>query len=505
MKKKKRAEGPKPHKDPTSLRERVILTSIADGVVVSDAGGQVTLVNEAAARMLGLDPQTALGQPVRTLFESLPGSGRMSALEVMDHLYADPYTHGQGGEMAEVTITVGPQVIRAHLAPVLTGVGEFLGLVTVLHDITQAVEAERDRSDFVLNLSTQLRAPLTAIRGYSEMLLRQASEQLDPQQERFLHIIQRHSDWLVALINDLLDISRLDSGQLQLAKSPVQMEGVIRNVADVIRPLCDQKGLHLTVDVEPNVGSVLGDEGRLTQVVSNLASNACRRTPEGGAVTLALSRSQDTAQVHVADTGQGFAPDEQAKLFERSQEVKAPAVSEATGTELELPIAKLLVERHGGRLWVESEPGQGSVFTFVLPLHTPAPDKDAGPEVEPAGPGHTVLVVEDDNDVARLIELQLRQEGFEVLVAENGKKALELARTQDIDLITLDILLPDITGMEVLRQLKAERATARIPVIIVSVLQPDMSGEDARAVDHITKPFALERLMDSIRRSLAGS
>jgi CheY-like chemotaxis protein len=181
-----------------------------------------------------------------------------------------------------------------------------------------------------------------------------------------------------------------------------------------------------------------------------------------------------------------------------------PTLYEVRGTGLELPIAKMLVEMHGGRLWVESELGQGSVFTFVLPLHGDAAgeEEEASDEVEYSKTGDTILVVEDDIDTLQLIALQLRQEGFEVLTASRGEEALELARTRGVSLITLDIMLPDITGMDVLRRLKADRETAGIPVIVVSVLQPGASVAGAGAADHVTKPFALERLMESIRRTL---
>jgi PAS domain S-box-containing protein len=489
--------------EPTPLDERVVLESISDGMIVSDVEGRVALFNRAAVGMLGIDVHTAPGQPVRALLEPFPARGPVSVIGMLDRLYADPYTDEQGQEITEAVISVGTQVIRTRLSPVLTEVGEFLGVVTMLRDVTREVEAERARSELVFDVSHELRAPLTAIRGYSEMLLRRTSGRLDEQQEHFLRIIQRNSDRLVALVNDLLDISRVVSSQLELDLHPVQLDLIVRDVADMIQPQCDQKGVHLAVDIEPDIGSVLGDMDRLTQVVANLASNACRHTPEGGHITFTVSCSDDAVQVKVADTSAGLAPEDQAKIFQRYYRMDMPTLFEVRGTGLELPIAKMLVEMHGGRMWMESEVGKGSVFTFVLPLHAEAVQEEPIKEAKRSKVGRTILVVEDDADTLQLIALQLRQEGFDVLTASRGEEALELARTPGIALITLDIMLPDITGMDVLRRLKADRETADIPVIVVSVLQPGASVEGTGAADHVTKPFALERLMASIRRTLA--
>jgi PAS domain S-box-containing protein len=495
---KQTANSPNVQQELTSPHERAILASIADGLIFSDVEGQVTWLNQAAIRILGITPQTAFGHPIHMLFESFPARGPSSVIETIDRLYADPYTDRQDKESAETIIAVGTQVIQTRLSPVLTEAGEFLGILAMLRDITREVEAERARSELIHDVSHELGAPLTAIKGYSEMLLRQVSGRLGEQQENFLRIIQRNADRLVALVHDLLDISRILNNQLELDMGPVQMDTILRDVADVIQPQCGQRGLHLAVEVESNVGLVLGDKNRLTQVITNLAHNACNRTPGGGHITLALTRSEGAVQVDITDTGVGIPLEEQTKIFQRFYRLNVPTTPHIEGTGLELPIARMLIEMHGGRIWMESKPGQGNAFTFILPLHDTAGDGARPPETR-----HTILVVEDDDDLAQLIALQLEQEGYEVLTTERGEEALRLARNRDIDLITLDIMLPDITGMDVLRRLKADSETADIPVIVVSVLQPEDSTSGTRIVDHITKPFALERLTDSVRRTLA--
>lgn len=483
--------------------ESAALASVSDGVVVSDTEGRVLTLNRAAAKMLRADPQTTLGQSVGTLFEPFSPRGRLTIAEAMKRLFADPYSYGQRGKPAETIFEVGRRFIQAHLSPVLTDVGEFLGIVTLLRDITREVESDRARSDFVSNVSHELRLPLTAIKGYCDLLFEDAVEQLDDEQARFLQIIRDNADHLVALINDLLDISRVESYRLELDIQPVHMEDVVRDVADMIRPLCDEKGLRLTVEIEPKVGTVLGDRERLKQAVANLANNACRYTPEGGRVTLALSSSDDGVRVDVSDTGIGISLEDRARIFQRFHRPAESVTHDVYGTGLELPIAKILVEMHGGRLWVESEPGQGSTFTFVLPRRVDVPSGIPTEAIRQPDRKYTVLVVEDDSDIAQLIALQLRREGFEVLTTAYGEEAVTWAQTNHVDLITLDMMLPDISGMEVLQRLKADPATEDIPVIIVSVLLPEQTGEaEQGAVDYITKPFAFEKLMESIRRTL---
>jgi PAS domain S-box-containing protein len=488
--------------------EHAALDSLANGVVINDIVGQVVLLNQAAARILHMDSKTATGRPVRTLFEPLvTRRGRLSIMDAIERLCANPHAYGRDGEPAETVIESGTRFIQAHLSPMLSDKGDFLGVVTLLRDVTREVEAHRVTSDFVSNVSHELRLPLTAIKGYCDLLSRDALDQLNEEHRRFLQIIQSNADHLVALINDSLEISRIESYRLDLDIQPVQMETVIRDIAaDLVRPQCDLKGLRLTVEIEPNLGTVLGDPSRLKQVIASLANTACRYTPEGGQITLSLSRTDLGIQVDVSDTGIGIFQKDQASMFRRFYRPESSLTHELYGTGLELPIAKMLVEMHGGRLWVESTPGQGSTFTLILPQHVVAVGADPRETAAQSEETRTVLVVEDDADIAQLIALQLRREGFEVLTAMYGEEAVSLAHSHAVDLITLDMMLPDITGTEVLRRIKADPETADTPVIILSVLLPEQIEDGGHGVvDYITKPFAFEKLMESIRHTLKTS
>jgi len=319
------------HIEPASLIERAVLASIADGVVVNDISGKVTLINRAAAQLLQVDPRRLRGAQshiISIVFHQRAFDDRGCNGSPVRRPYSTEYSTG----ITKTIIEIGMRVIQAHLSPVLTGIGEFLGIVTVLRDITREVEADRAKTDFVSNVSHELRTPLTAIKGYSDLLVCGAVGALNDQQSYFLKIIQGSADRLTMLINDLLDISRIESGRLKLETKPVQIEKVLHSVAEMIRPQCDKKNLSLRLNIEPNIGLVLGDESRLAQVVTNLVSNACRYTPEGGNITMALSTSSDTVRVDVIDTGIGIALEDQAKVFQRFYRVDTPLVQQVAGT-----------------------------------------------------------------------------------------------------------------------------------------------------------------------------
>jgi DNA-binding response OmpR family regulator len=241
------------------------------------------------------------------------------------------------------------------------------------------------------------------------------------------------------------------------------------------------------------------DPDRVIQVLTNLVGNACRYTPTGGEIVVSARVRDDEIHVSVRDTGIGISEEDQQRLFSRFFRSDDPLVQEAPGTGLGLSITKSLVEMHGGRIWVESKLGEGSTFTFSLPT-AQAWESSQGEGAERRS--KKVLVVEDDDDIANLIRLHLAGDGREVLIAQRGNEALEMARRERPDLITLDVLLPDADGFGVLERLKSDPVTRGIPVIVVSILQDRDDGLRLGAVDYITKPIDEERLVRAVRRVL---
>jgi PAS domain S-box-containing protein len=354
-----------------ATKSRAILEGIADGVLVADDEGQVILFNAACERVLGLSRDDALGRPV-TEFVGLYGAAGRSLIQAIDRWSADPTTYRPGEFIAQRLELEDKRVILVHLAPVTTS-DEYLGSVSVIRDITREVEVDRLKSEFVTNVSHELRTPMTSIKGYADILLMGAAGPLTSEQSKFLEVIKNNADRLSTLVNDLLDISRIESGRVELVMRPLDLGEIFGLVADTLRGRMDEADKKLTVatDVPADLPPVWGDRERVTQVVMNLADNAFNYTHAGGRITLRARRDEarPEVRVEVADTGIGVAPEDQPRLFDRFYRGEDALVLATAGTGLGLPIARQLMEMHGGRLWLaHSEAGQGSTFALTLPL-----------------------------------------------------------------------------------------------------------------------------------------
>ncbi len=384
-------------------------------------------------------------------------------------------------------------------SPVLTRRGEYLGRLYVFHDVTHEREVDRMKTEFVSMVSHELRTPLTSIKGYVDLLAAGEVGEVTPEQREFLDIVKTNADRLVELINELLDISRIEAGRIELRRKALDINAVIRQVADTMRPQIKAKEQHLTLDLTDETPPVWGDADRVIQILTNLLSNAYKYTPTGGNVTITARARGDYARVEVQDSGIGLTPDDQAKLFTKFFRAKNRATQEAGGTGLGLAITRSLVELHGGEITVRSEPGRGSTFSFTLPLARQAIEKEIAPTAQP---GKRILVVDDEPDIARLIQRYLERAGYRVFVAHNGKDALQLAQNEQPDLITLDIILPDCDGFTVLEWLKGNSATRPIPVLLLSIMPDEQQGKLLGAVDYLTKPVNEKELLAHVGKIL---
>ncbi len=355
-------------------RNKAILESIADGVLVNDLSNRVILMNAAAERILQARAATAVGQDVRNFFYAADPEGQRQLLSGAEGLMK---SRG-ASKIVQSRLEIGAKIISATLAPVLKGRGELLGLVTVLRDITREVEAERTKNEFVSTVSHELRTPMTSIKGYTDLLAAEKIGALNDEQRRFVSIIRRNADRLTNLINDLLDIGRIETGKIKLNLQPVQLVDVIQAVAGSFGAQVQQKGQQLVVDAPAALPLVTGDRDRLTQILVNLVGNASLYTDEGGAITIQATAGEQTVRVAVVDTGIGISPEDQAKIFDRFYRGDTPRVRESQGTGLGLSIVKSFVEMHGGHIGVESNLGRGSAFMVSLPIRPePAPDEPA--------------------------------------------------------------------------------------------------------------------------------
>lgn len=357
-----------------ATKSQAVLEGVADGVMVADAGGKVILFNAAAERILELPRDQALGRRIDEML-GLYGSRAQEWMETVARWARNPETH-KAEEYLAARLEIGPRIVSVHLSPVLMS-DEFLGTVSVFRDVTAEVEAERAKTEFVSTVSHELRTPMTSIKGYADLLLMGAAGRLTEQQQDFLAIIKSNTDRLTMLVNDLLDLSRIESGRLAIAPVEMRLGMVINQVARAMAARAAEKRLALQVDVPPDLPSVIADPDRVIQILTNLVANAYQYTLPGGEIIVAAQAQGDEVHVSVRDTGIGIAPEDQERIFDRFFRADDPVVQQVPGTGLGLAIVRSLVEMQGGRIWVESQVGVGSTFTFTLPTvdsrRVPAP------------------------------------------------------------------------------------------------------------------------------------
>lgn len=362
----------------------------------------------------------------------------------------------------------------------------------------ELARASQAKSEFLAHMSHDLRQPLNAIIGFTDLLLTAQGEPLSARQRRYLGHVATAGRQLLSLINDLLDLSRVEAGRLELNPEPCDVNALLEETLAQFRTQTQAGGPSLVLEIASPLGELLVDRVRLRQILHNLISNAVKFTPEGGLITVTARQVGLQVEIAVRDTGVGISPEDQQRIFE-AYEQAGSSESMQKGTGLGLPITKRLVELHGGRIQVRSAPAQGSTFTVSLPGATPT-DLEVDPHAESRP---LVLVIEDDMLAAEMIRTHLTEGGYRVAIVASGHAGLGAARQLHPHAITLDLGLPDLDGWQVLFRLKRDPATQEIPVLIVSARERGDLGISLGAVDWLTKPVTAPRLLTALRRCQA--
>ncbi len=370
-----------------------------------------------------------------------------------------------------------------------------------------AESANRTKSTFLANMSHELRTPLNAIIGYAELLQEEAEDEAQPTKVADLRKITAAARHLLTLINDVLDLSKIEAGKVELHLEPVDVGGLVHDVAVTVAPLIDQKGNTLQLDSPADIGLMRADLTRTRQCLFNLLSNAAKFT-EGGAITLRVRRlpgpDGERITFAVTDTGIGMSPTQLARLFQPFTQADASTTRKFGGTGLGLTVTRHLCRLMGGDVEVTSEPGRGSTFTMyvpVVPPAQPAPAPPAAPTVAgPAPSAPLVLVVDDDPAARELLQRMLLKDGYAVVCAQSGPEALRIAAARRPAVITLDVLMPGMDGWSVLTALKASPDTSHIPVVMLTISHEQELGFSLGAVDCLTKPVERARLLGVVQR-----
>jgi len=362
--------------------------------------------------------------------------------------------------------------------------------------------ASRHKSEFLASMSHELRTPLNAVIGFSEVLLERMFGDLNERQEDYLRDILSSGRHLLALLGDVLDLSKVEAGQMELDRTDVAVEPALVHTLAMVRERAVEHRITVHTQVAPDVTVVHADELRFRQVLLNLLSNAIKFTPDGGRVTVGARLERGELEVTVADTGIGIAPDDQQRIFDSFQQGSRGARA-VEGTGLGLTLTKRIVELHGGRVWLTSEVGHGSVFGFSIPLSDQATPNAAEGEAPARNGRPLVVVIEDDPSSAELLTVHLDAAGLQPVSRSSGPDGLRAVRDLRPDIVVLDIRLPGMDGWEVLTAVKADPAVAHTPVVVVSVLPDRARGIALGASDYLVKPVGRDDLLAALGRLLS--
>jgi len=418
------------------------------------------------------------------------------------------------------------------LAAPMAGQDEFSRLDHAFHDMADALAhssqlerqakeaaeaANHAKSEFLANMSHELRTPLNAIIGFSEILKDESFGPLNDKQKEYLTDVLESGKHLLSLINDILDLSKVEAGRMELQPSQLDLKSLLTNSLLMIRERAMKHQIRLEMDGEETIGLIEADERKIKQVVFNLLSNAAKFTPDGGKIGIQARRQGGgEVQITVWDTGIGIEEHNRHKMFKEFSQIDSTYSRKYTGTGLGLSLAKTFVELHGGRIWFESEgKDRGTRFHFTLPASLPkaASRRSAGEDFKALlakadslkREGRLrVLVVEDDERTAKHLAVLLSQSGYGVELAHDGEEALKKARQSRPDLITLDLLLPKKDGWDVLAELKADRTTERIPVVIITGSEDKLRGFAPGVTEYLLKPVSKEALDEALGRLMVS-
>ncbi len=364
-----------------------------------------------------------------------------------------------------------------------------------------ALDANAAKSAFLANMSHELRTPLNAIIGYSEMLVEELAEENLDEHIPDLNRIGSAGTHLLGLINDILDLAKIEAGRMELYVELCDITALVNEVAQTARPLVSKNGNELITVVDPELGLFRTDATRFRQILFNLVSNAAKFTKEG-TITVRVDRRRDTLTMRVEDTGIGISPAGLEKLFEPFTQADASTTKEYGGTGLGLALTRRIAEAFGGRVLAESTPGQGSAFTVEIcqqGARKSVASRPVEPDVLDQG-GPPVVVVDDDPATADVMRRTLLKAGYCVHVANNGEQGLALARTVNPVAVLLDVMMPDMDGWQVLAEMKAHMETEQIPVVLVTVLDDHARGLQLGASEYLCKPVDRQRLLNVVER-----
>jgi len=482
-----------------AMRNALILEAAGEGIIGTDADGRVTFINPAAATMTGYSAEELTGRALHATLHHTRPNGEPYRVEdcpmhaalrdgQVHHYDQDVYWRKDGSSFG----------VEATSTPIIDGAC-IRGAVTVFHDVSERRQLERAKDEFTSVVSHELRTPLTSIRGSLGLLESGVLGSLPERAQRMIEIAVQNTDRLVRLINDILDLERLHSLEEHTGDAACDAAQLIARAAETMLPAAVAADVTLAIDTSP--AAFDGNPDRIIQTLTNLIGNAVKFSPAGGTVQISSERRHDDILFSVSDTGRGIPANKIETIFGRFAQVDSSDSRQRGGTGLGLAICRAIVERHGGRIWAQSTVGEGSTFSFVLPI---AADTH---EYLPHAGGSlgSVLICDDDDAILEVTGTVLEERGYCVILARTGEQAIERAIAERPDVVLLDLLLPGISGKQTVLALAGHPATCDIPIVVLSVL-PRAAGELTGGViaDWIEKPAASANLFATLERAMSG-
>jgi PAS domain S-box-containing protein len=503
-------------------RSQALFRASFDGIVVLDQQGYVVEANESYARMLGRTLEETLTLHI-TDWDAQWSPAELDQIvttqRFVDRTFETVHRR-KDGSTYEVEITVSDVALEDEILQ-----------LCICRDITQRKHAEeqlrisnermslanaelaraaRLKDEFLASMSHELRTPLNAILGLSEALIEEIFGPLNDEQREHLATIEQSGQHLLALINDILDLSKVESGRMDLEITSVPVQEFCNSCLSFVKQQAHQKRINLDCRIDPELVEIDLDERRIRQVLVNLLSNAVKFTPENGTIQLQVRGDafHETLEFSVTDTGIGIAPEHLDKLFQPFMQIDSALSRRYSGTGLGLALVRRITELHGGSVTLDSQEGKGSRFTVSLPWQSSTPE-ESEPEPAPADllsrqlELQKVLIIEDSASAANQLVRYLKELNIQALVHPKAEGTTALVQRYQPDIIILDILLPDQSGWNILANLKANTATQSIPVVVVSVVDEQLQSLAMGAVAYLLKPFTRQQFHQTLQRIIA--
>ncbi|MEM8612567.1 MAG: response regulator [Cyanobacteria bacterium P01_H01_bin.105] len=504
-----------------------IIDNLGEGLLVIDSAGTIIRINPVLVHMFNLYAKTTLGQPCHTVFKSdlsqLIARNQQNPEQLLITDVELP-NNGIGQALVTAVANNNDEIVA----------GNNFDSIVLIRDITAEKAVDQMKTDFISTVSHELRTPLTSVLGFAKLIQKKlegvvlpAVTVKTPKTERAMRQVRDNLDIIVAegerltsLINDVLDISKIEAGKIEWNMQPTSISEIIDRAIAATSVLAQNSGLEIICDLEPDLPQVVCDRNRLIQVAINLLSNAIKFT-SGGLITCYARRQDVEISISIIDTGIGLATDDLEKVFEKFTQVGQVMTDKPQGTGLGLPICKQIIEHHGGRIWAESALGQGSTFTFTLPLRrfpeikTPSVNipiliQQIKANIQKTFPSllstdtlpKTILVVDDEPHIRQLLRQELETADYQVQIAEDGMDALQQIKVKPPDLIVLDMMMPNINGFDLITVLKNNPATMGIPIIVVSIIQDQERGYRLGVDRYLSKPINTDVLLHDVKTLL---